>query len=108
MDKYRNMAFSCYGNISRQLELSEHLKVLRDYPRGQIRDEQLLESLQYLSLRFGHKMKLICITIDQTRTIDAEDERIEKLKKAIRELVNCLDRNHRQEFSEAVELWKIK
>lgn len=53
MDKYRNMAFSCYGNISRQLELSEHLKVLREFSGGQIRNDQFLETLQYLALRFG-------------------------------------------------------
>ncbi|WP_339748338.1 hypothetical protein [uncultured Rubinisphaera sp.] len=57
MYKYRNMAFSCYGNISSQLELSEYWKVMREFSGGQNRNDQFLEALQYLSLRFGHEMR---------------------------------------------------
>jgi len=106
MDKYRNMAFSCYGNISGQLELSEHLKVLREFSGGQIRNDQFLETLQYLALRFGHGMRQHCQRLEQALQAEDADERNLLMKQEIRSLIEYLDRNHREEFSNAISIWK--
>ena len=96
------MAFSNYGDsLDQCMALSDSLLVLKQYRNGSIRNEQLTEAVSYLQKRF----RLDVQAIIDLQTIEDEPERMSRYERALRKVVDYLDRNHRREFSEAVRLW---
>ncbi|MBV09698.1 hypothetical protein [Rubinisphaera sp.] len=61
----------------------------------------MTEAVYYLQKRF----RLDVQAIIDLQTIEDEPERMSRYERELRKIVDYLDRHHRWEFSEAVELW---